>query len=1011
MAIDPRARPIIAGFGAFHPLGANSRQVAMSARARKLEPRSSEHLDKRGKSVGLCRASSIPDRARGVERLVALALPALREAAAGAASPARIPMFLSIAESGRPDQHPRAAADLIAALARESGVPIDEARSRAVAAGQAGGAIALEAACALLASGGARAALVGGVDSYADPDVLGWLDRECRLHSVDAENGFIPSEGAAFVLLVTDRVRGAIARVAAIETGREKTVGSDQPNLGDCMTELLARIAATCGGPLEWALPDLNGERHRNKEWRKTAFRGSLAADAIEQRLADDLGDVGAASGPMYLAIACALWRDGPAPSRRALIALHSDGQERGAFVVEAEEPQQTGAPTVEATAETVVRAIASHAADALEESLLALATAPSRLGADAVGAVGAAMEALAHAGATPIDDPLHLDRLDGSLRAVERAAQVVEGADGGSAMGFAAATLASVSSALRACRPRAVEQVAAALPSGSPRIAAASPESAPFRASIGVPRLHRLGRGPLPPSVVALEDDDALLEEDEGDEEDEGHEDDQERQDAGAPIDDGPASQVAPAGSPHPQRRLARDCMEDVGLLGGLRSPPPEHTWTPELARFEQRLLDSLDALIALGLPGPGSPPGDPGPIDVLAELESWANEAFVADPTRAFARAFVLGCVDGDDRVRAAVLALRQSDPSTHRVQRIALALAPNRAIPAAMTRLCMGEDVAHIRLALDVLRARGEVPFAAAGVLLSHPDPLVAADAARALAVAPHREAVMAILEAQIDVEADDVVAVAVAEGLAALGSSIGLHHVRRRLVHEREAPGTLSPVARRTAIRLVGVTGGDEDVELMIALLAQDPGGASGMGWLGHVALVEPLIAALAAERRRTWRSEAARELAAALHRITGAPAVRVGERESEEPAPAIPVLVEPVSSALLLEPDVWAAWWAEHRAGFARSRRHRFGRLHTPLATLDELDASDVPMAAREVAALELFIASEGVSRLHPEDWVVRQQEATTELRDLWTKLPTEAGEWPSRRLGPARRRG
>jgi 3-oxoacyl-[acyl-carrier-protein] synthase-1 len=47
----------------------------------------------------------------------------------------------------------------------------------------------------------AEAVIVGGIDSYYDPDLLEWLDQEMRLHGLECENGFIPGEAAAFVVV------------------------------------------------------------------------------------------------------------------------------------------------------------------------------------------------------------------------------------------------------------------------------------------------------------------------------------------------------------------------------------------------------------------------------------------------------------------------------------------------------------------------------------------------------------------------------------------------------------------------------------------------------------------------------------------------------------------------------------------------------------------------------------------------------------------------------------------
>jgi 3-oxoacyl-[acyl-carrier-protein] synthase-1 len=45
-------------------------------------------------------------------------------------------------------------------------------------------------------------------------------------------------------------------------------------------------------------------------------------------------GDLGAASAPLLVVLACVGWKTGCAPADLALIASHSDGAERGAILL-----------------------------------------------------------------------------------------------------------------------------------------------------------------------------------------------------------------------------------------------------------------------------------------------------------------------------------------------------------------------------------------------------------------------------------------------------------------------------------------------------------------------------------------------------------------------------------------------------------------------------------------------------------------------------------------------------
>ena len=324
--------------GACGPLGLNSLQVAMNARAGLAFARPSPFRDRRGGTVGLGMMGGLGEDRHGYDRMLGLAAPALREAL-GSGSRPDLPLVVAVPERGRPDDDPRFDGALITDLARAAGVSLELGRSAIVRAGHAGGALALDQARGLLAAG-APGVVVGGVDSYHHPEVVRWLDEGYRLHASGAEDGFIPGEGAAFCVLhgeprAAPSAAAPLARLSHVGYGAEGSVTSGEPNLAQAMTTML-RALKESSGPIEWAISDVNGERHRLREWSMLVFRELFAEEVADQRMPSLIGDVGAATAASCLAYACVLWRVGAAPASRCAIALHSEGSERGVVGLEA---------------------------------------------------------------------------------------------------------------------------------------------------------------------------------------------------------------------------------------------------------------------------------------------------------------------------------------------------------------------------------------------------------------------------------------------------------------------------------------------------------------------------------------------------------------------------------------------------------------------------------------------------------------------------------------------------
>lgn len=327
----------VLGVGATSPTGLDARQCALFARAAKLAPRAYDPDGDDRLRIGTARVRYLPDDVVGTERMLGLAVPALREAvrSAGLDTSRPVPLFLSVPERRSwPDvEEKRLCGTFLAELAHRAQVELDVRKSEIVRVGHAGFALAIEHALAQR-----EVCIIGGVDSHHHPEVLSELVQSMRILSEDAHAGMLPSEGAAFLVVGRQRGGSALGRIRGAACGMELPKTWEEPRVGELLTDLVYRVAGTLAhNPVAWLLTDVNGERHRVKERDYLGFRTQeliSMSTTLETRLARELGDLGAATGAFYANHALQGFKTGFAPALEALVLTSSDGDARGVFSI-----------------------------------------------------------------------------------------------------------------------------------------------------------------------------------------------------------------------------------------------------------------------------------------------------------------------------------------------------------------------------------------------------------------------------------------------------------------------------------------------------------------------------------------------------------------------------------------------------------------------------------------------------------------------------------------------------
>lgn len=273
----------------------------------------------------------LPPRAR---RMLRLGVPALRSVLEQAGGPP-LRLFLGLPQLALEEAPWMRGFSLY--LAKAAGIALDVPGCRVVPAGRAAALVALELAMSALEQDPSRPVVVGGIDTYLDLKLLGSLDAEGRILGRTVTDGFIPGEGASFLVLTHPSAAGGEGVAVTIEAAASAQDPGHRSGAAPARGEGLATAIELLRG----RLPDpaavvgctfagLNGESFDAKQWgvAQTRHGDFFAPDAVLGHPADCFADAGAAMGTLLLAIGARAIARG---ERRgpALIWTASDGETR----------------------------------------------------------------------------------------------------------------------------------------------------------------------------------------------------------------------------------------------------------------------------------------------------------------------------------------------------------------------------------------------------------------------------------------------------------------------------------------------------------------------------------------------------------------------------------------------------------------------------------------------------------------------------------------------------------
>jgi 3-oxoacyl-[acyl-carrier-protein] synthase I len=284
------------------------------------------------------------------DRVIKMAILAIREACAKCTVQHPIPLLLALPEG-------QADTEGLSPYAKnledncKPWVSLDQ--YRAIHSGRAAGKEAIDFAFQYLVNSANDYILIGGSDSYTDYSRLGPLSKKDRLLTSSNMDGFAPGEGAAFLLL-TPNTKLAMVRNGhmiainapgiATETGH---LESDEPYRGDGLDQAFKKALVNhAEANIHSIFSSMNGENFWAKEYGVAYLRNKSAfAEAVKtEHPADCYGDLGAATSPALIALACESLFQNP-DAKTHLVYSSSDTSLRGAVVVE--KLQAVGSPAI----------------------------------------------------------------------------------------------------------------------------------------------------------------------------------------------------------------------------------------------------------------------------------------------------------------------------------------------------------------------------------------------------------------------------------------------------------------------------------------------------------------------------------------------------------------------------------------------------------------------------------------------------------------------------------------
>ncbi|MCK4706827.1 MAG: hypothetical protein KAT90_15230, partial [Gammaproteobacteria bacterium] len=339
----------IAGMGMITPVGANTEMTAAAVKSGMSTYKESDYFDEDNNKITmsvipqeLLDESLVEEKIIGKisprhARMLQLSKLALMQINT-IPNDIKIPLFLAGPETVNVSD-PQLKKKFIENVCSQCEVELDVDSSRIVSTGRAGGLDVIDLAIRYLEVAPVDYVLVGAVDTFHEKDVMEYYMKNGRIQTNSTMDGFVPGEGAAFLLLSKKpSPNDAEVWPFIIEPGIDQEEGhlfSDETYTGSGLATAATKALSQSGiTSINTIYSSMNGEHYFAKELGVMIIRNKKAFDDYELlHPADCYGDLGAAAGIVMIGMACISLSEKQDTSPY-LICCSSDSASRSAAIV-----------------------------------------------------------------------------------------------------------------------------------------------------------------------------------------------------------------------------------------------------------------------------------------------------------------------------------------------------------------------------------------------------------------------------------------------------------------------------------------------------------------------------------------------------------------------------------------------------------------------------------------------------------------------------------------------------